>query len=61
MRLVLVMFKGATAYEAAIGRYWIKILRPSFWRYRRLKIVTVGVQVDEEGDHDGPAHNQEAD
>lgn len=28
-------FKGATAWEAYIGRLWITILLPSYWPYAK--------------------------
>ena len=44
-----VAFKGATAFEAQLGPYWIKVARPRFWaaavrRPDLVKIVQVGVQ-----------------
>ncbi len=40
-------FKGRTCFEAQLGKYWIKILRPKFWGLG-LKLVKVGVQEDGE-------------
>lgn len=40
----LVVFRGATAFEAQAGRFWVKILRPRYINRRSLRqLVQIGI------------------
>lgn len=43
--MIAVAFKGATAYEAQLGRLWIRIchLRGDYWAWRPWRRIEFGV------------------